>query len=332
MRKQLLIVLCVLLVSTVIIGGCTSATPTTMPSTSSATTPATTAAQPIELRFSSHIPPFAPQIKLYQEWADEINKNTNGQVTITIYAGGTLLQPMDVITGIKSGIADMAEVINEMVANERPLTPILTMPFMGLGDWKRGAEMVGKLEQQFPAFANEWKDFKTLFRIIRTGTGIHDKSPGSAVSLNIPDWYTSLDRGLVEGMFMDIGAIYEVKVYTLMPYHTDFPNGMSLNIGQTIMNLDTWNKLPPDVQKAIDDASSKITAKIAQTTVDVNAQYIAEIKKEGGHTFIMLTQEEADQWYQAAVSEHQKYLEKAEAKGLPAKELYEAALKMARGQ
>jgi len=329
-----------------------------MPSTSSATTPATTAAQPIELRFSSHIPPFAPQIKLYQEWADEINKNTNGQVTITIYAGGTLLQPMDVITGIKSGIADMAEVINEMVANERPLTPILTMPFMGLGDWKRGAEMVGKLEQQFPAFANEWKDFKTLFRIIRTGTGIHDKSPvkvpsdlkgkkmiasgmiadivngvgGSAVSLNIPDWYTSLDRGLVEGMFMDIGAIYEVKVYTLMPYHTDFPNGMSLNIGQTIMNLDTWNKLPPNVQKAIDEASAKITARIAQTTVDVNAQYIAEIKKEGGHTFIMLTQEEADQWYQAAVSEHQKYLEKAEAKGLPAKELYEAALKMARGQ
>jgi len=279
-------------------------------------------------------------------------------VKITIYPGGQLMQPMDVITGIKSNIADMAEVINEMVANERPLTPILSLPFMGLGDWQNGKQIMDKLIADYPALGNEWKDFKTLFRIIRTGTGIHGKNPikvpadlkgkkviatgmiadivnsqgGSAVSLNIPDWYTSLDRGLVEAMFMDIGAVYEVKVYTLMPNHVEFPKGMSFNIGQVVMNLDTWNKLPPNAQKAIDDASAKITTKIPQTTTEVNAGYIANIKKEGGHNFIMLTQAEADQWYNAAVTEHQKYLAKAEAKGLPAKAIYETALKLARGK
>jgi TRAP-type C4-dicarboxylate transport system substrate-binding protein len=349
--------MCVVFIAVVILAGCAAPAPTTSaPASPAATTPA--AVKPIELRFSSHIPPFAPQVALYKEWAEEINKNTNGQVKITVYPGGQLMQPMDVITGIKSNIADMAEVINEMVANERPLTPILSLPFMGLGDWQNGKQIMDKLTTDFPALNNEWKDFKTLFRIIRTGTGIHDKSPirvpsdlkgkkviatgmiadivngqgGSAVTLNIPDWYTSLDRGLVEGMFMDIGAVYEVKVYTLMKNHTDFPKGMSFNIGQTVMNLDTWNKLPPNVQKVIDEASVKITTKIAQTTVEVNTGYVAAIKKEGGHEFIMLTQAEADKWFDVAVTEHQKYLAKAEAKGLPAKAIYEAALKLARGK
>jgi TRAP-type C4-dicarboxylate transport system substrate-binding protein len=355
-KKIIGLVICVLLIAAFVLVGCAPAATSTSPSSPAATTPA--AAKPIELRFSSHIPPFAPQVALYKEWAEEINKNTNGQVKITVYAGGTLLQPMDVITGIKSNIADMAEVINEMVANERPLTPILNLPFMGLGDWQNAKQIMDKLSADYPALANEWKDFKTLFRIIRTGTMIHDKTAirvptdlkgkkiqatgiladivnaqgGSAVTLNIPDWFTSLDRGLIEGMFMDIGAVYEVKVYTMMPNHTDFPKGMSVNIGQAIMNLDTWNKLPPNVQKVIDDASAKLTTKIAQMTVDVNAGYIANIKKEGGHNFIMLSQDEADKWFAAASTEHQKYLAKAEAKGMPAKAIYEAALKLAGGK
>ena len=115
MKKALVPIFCIVFLVAVLFAGCAAPAATTpsAPSSPAATTPA--AAKPIELRFSSHIPPFAPQVALYKEWAEEINKNTNGQVKITVYPGGQLMQPMDVITGIKSNIADMAEVINEMV-------------------------------------------------------------------------------------------------------------------------------------------------------------------------------------------------------------------------
>jgi TRAP-type C4-dicarboxylate transport system substrate-binding protein len=313
--------------------------------------------KPMELRFSVHIPPFAPPVKMYQEWADQVAAATGGKVKVTIYAGSTLLQLPDVVTGVKSGIADIGLVVSEMFANERPLTPILSLPFMGLGDWKESVKIMEELRKEFPALNDEWKDFKVLFREIRTGVGIHTKTPvrvpadlkgqkiiasgmmgdivnsagGSAVSLSVPDWYTSLDRGLAKGMIMDLGAIYETKVYTLIKNHTDFPyGGMALQVGLIVMNLDTWNKLSPDIQKAIDGVSEAMEAKIAQMTVDVNKQYKANMEKESGQTFIMLTDKEAKQWFDTASPEHEKYLAKAEARGLPAKAIYKKALKLAK--
>jgi TRAP-type C4-dicarboxylate transport system substrate-binding protein len=312
--------------------------------------------KPVELRFSVHIPPFAPPVKIYQEWADQVAAATDGKVKVTIYAGSSLLQLPDVVTGVKSGIADIGLVVSEVFANERPLTPILSLPFMGLGDWQNGVKIMAELREEFPALNDEWKDFKLLFREIRTGVGIHTKTPvrvpadlkgqkiiasgmmgdivnsagGSALSLSVPDWYTSLDRGLANGMFMDLGAIYETKVYTLLPNHTDFPYGMALNVGMIVMNLDKWNSLSPDIQKAIDDVSAAMETKIAQMTVDVNKQYKANMEKEGGHNFIMLTEKEAKRWFDAASPEHEKYLEKAEARGVPAKAVYKKALKLAK--
>jgi TRAP-type C4-dicarboxylate transport system substrate-binding protein len=310
----------------------------------------------IELRFSCHIPPFAPPVKMYKEWADQIAADTNGQVKIEVYAGSTLLQAPDVLTGVKSGIADMALFVNEMFANTRPLTPILSLPFMGLGNWEEGIKIMNQLRDEFPALNDEWKDFKLLFRELRTGLGIHTTIPvrvpndlkgqkiissgmmadivngvgGSAISLSVPDWYTSLDRGLAKGMFMDLGAIYETKVYALMPYHTDFPQGMAFNIGQILMNLDKWKKLPPQAQQAIDKAGAAMELKIAQSTVVLNKKYRENMEKEGGHTFIMLNDDEARQWFEAASPEHQKYLSKAEGRGLPAKAVYARTLELAK--
>jgi TRAP-type C4-dicarboxylate transport system substrate-binding protein len=312
--------------------------------------------KPVELRFSVHIPPFAPPVKIYQEWADQVAAATDGKIKVTIYAGSTLLPLPDVVTGVKSGIADIGLVVSEVFANERPLTPILTLPFMGLGDWQDGVKIMQELREEFPALNDEWKDFKILFREIRTGSGIHTKTPvrvpedlkgqkiiaqgmwadivnsvgGSAVSLFPPDWYTSLDRGVASGMFIDLGALYEMKVYTLLPNHTDFPHGMSLQLGMIVMNLDKWNSLSPDIQKAIDGVSGAMETKIAQMTVDVNKQYKANMEKEGGHNFIMLTDKEAKEWFDVASPEHEKYLEKAEARGLPAKAIYKKALKLAK--
>ncbi|MFC1862573.1 TRAP transporter substrate-binding protein DctP [Thermodesulfobacteriota bacterium] len=310
--------------------------------------------KPIELRFSVHMPPFAPPVKIYQAWCNEVNAETNGKVKVTMYPGGTLMQAADAIAGTKAGIAHIALIVSDMVASERPLTPILQLPFLGLGDWEEGAKMMEQLRQEFPELGAEYSDFKILFREIRTGMGIHTKTlvkvpsdlkgqkviasgmtativnsvGGAAINLGLPDWYTALDRGLADGMFMDIGAVYEVKLYTLLPYHADFARGMNLQLGIIVMNLQTWNSLSPDIQKTMDEVSKAMEQNIARKTVEVNKQYIANMKKEGGHTFTILTDAEAQMWLDAAKAEHERYLAKAEAQGLPARAIYERALEL----
>lgn len=310
--------------------------------------------KPIELRFSVHMPPFAPPVKVYQAWCNEVDAATNGRVKVTMYPGGTLLPAEDAVAGVKAGIAHIALIVSRMVANERPLTPILELPFLGLGDWEKGSQMMEQLRQEFPELGKEYADFKILFREIRTGMGIHTKTliklpsdlkgkkvivsgmnativnsvGGAAIDLALPDWYTALDRGLADGIFMDIGAVYEVKLHTLLPYHADFANGMNLQLGIIVMNLQTWNGLSPDIQKAMDKVSTEMELNIARKTVEVNKQYIANMKKDGGHTFTILTKTEEKQWLDAAKAEHDKYLAKAEARGLPARAIYNRALEL----
>jgi len=309
-----------------------------------------------ELRFSTHIPTFAPIVKLYQQWGDEVGKATNGKIKVTMYAGGTLLKPADTISGIKSGIADIGLITAENNANERPLLPILGLAFLGMGDWREGVKILATLKKKYPAVDKEWSDFKVLFLELKGGVSIHTKTPvkipadikgmrligagmlseiinsmgGSSVNLDAQDWYTSIDRGLVKGMIMDWSAVYEMKIHSLAKCHTEFPKGVSLQIGVIAMNLKKWNNLSPDIQKAIDKVSSGMTERIGKITIESNNDYIAKMKKEKGHTFINLTEQEAQMWLDAASKVHQQYIAKAEARGLPAKAIYEDALKMAK--
>ena len=65
--------------------------------------------QEMELSMAIFMPPFAAQVTAYQEWADKINEQTEGMVTITIYPAGSLLSPDDMWDGVKSGMAEIGD-------------------------------------------------------------------------------------------------------------------------------------------------------------------------------------------------------------------------------
>ena len=73
------------------------------------------------------------------------------------------MAPPDVITGLQTGVADAAEIVTDFFADQRPLTPILAMPFMGLGDWQEGAKILEQVSDQYPELGEEWSDFHVLF-------------------------------------------------------------------------------------------------------------------------------------------------------------------------
>lgn len=347
MKKIVLVFLAFLIAASVIYSSCVSKTNGVKNSSSEIT---------YTLRFSTHIPEYTPQVSLYKEWAKEIGTLTEGKCKIVIYSDSTLVAPADVLTGLQTGIVDAAEIVTELFVDQRPLIPILSMPFMGLGSWQEGAQILAQVSAEYPELANEWSDFHVLFWEIKSNMQIHSqrsvKQPqdlqgvrvishgalgdlineigGESVNFATPDWYLSLDKGLVNAMFMDWGAIYEMKCHEFLKFHTDSPEGISLGIGFCAMNLDTWNSLPPGIQDAITQASSIMLEKIANDSIRINSEYVKNVKSEDpGHTFITLTEEQAQDWLEVSQPVHRANLENLDAKGLPATKIYELAMELA---
>jgi TRAP-type C4-dicarboxylate transport system substrate-binding protein len=295
-------------------------------------------------------------VKVYQEWADKIAEATNGGIKITFYTAGTLVPAQDVITGVQSGIADIADVTIGDQADIFPLNPTLQLPFMPLGDAESGYNIWIKLSEKFPEMNREFKDFKILFRTttgsyalhtskgpvrapedlkgvkIHSGGGLADvmgEIGAAPMALTAQDWVMSLERGLLEGMWMNFQGVYEMKCHEFLPYHTIFPSGVSLGMALIIMNLDSWNKLPLDVQKVFDDLSLWATKRVRQVAeVEAYETAIAAME-EAGQTLVKLTPDEEKIWRDITVPVIDKYIAKVESRGLPARAVYEEALRLA---
>ena len=344
MKKPLFVVpLMIVLVVTLVLGGCAEST----------------SDEPVELSLASQYAAGSPHAELLQEWADKIYEATDGEVTITIYASSALLGETDLVSGVKAGIADIVNIQTRALEDQFPLTCIFgmpLMPYLPFGDTELGPEIWAQLEEDFPELKAEYADFKELFNNPSTGGWIHMHSSlvtlpeeldganllafgnpmmemleevgASPLFLDIADLYTSLDRGLLDGVCLAPGGIVEMGLYPLLPYHTIFPNGLMNGGGATVMNLDTWNSLSADAQQAFEDLNSWMTGMSWQLELDSDAEAVTVLEAEG-HTFYTLTAEEEEAWYQVAYPVHQAYLAELDAQGLPATELYEEILRLA---
>jgi TRAP-type C4-dicarboxylate transport system substrate-binding protein len=85
-------------------------------------------AKPIELSYSLHHPAQDSLTVLVKEWGKEVEKRTNGRVTITVFPGGTLLPADKCYDGVLKGIADMGLAVPANTRGRFPLTPDRASP------------------------------------------------------------------------------------------------------------------------------------------------------------------------------------------------------------
>ena len=150
----------------------------------------------------------------------------------------------------------------------------------------------------------------------------------SNVRLGPPDWYSSLERGLVQGHICHYPAIRLFKTWELFKTHTEFGPGGAEQLAMMILfSLKTWNSLPPDIQKIIMDASE-------WWDKDFTATRAAEIERarklciDAGQTITELTPAELKVWIDWAKPMHEHWIEETEAKGLPGRAVFEEAKRL----
>lgn len=311
-------------------------------------------ANPIEIRWSAHFPASGRLAQMWEPWAREIEEKSDGRVKFTFYYQGTLAGGAQIYQAILKGIADIGFVVNVTYKDTFPLNSISEVPQM-FPNMEVAAKVMKDLRDKFPEMGEEFKNVKLLCQNYVNPRMIHHTSKpirvpadlvgesmiaegtiaelakqlgSSPVSMASGDWYMSLDRGVADGIITGYSALASNKVLNLIPYHTEM--NLSLISEGCMMNLNTWNKLPEDIQQIINEGLEELES------FDYSVQVTRDNLEENDPTFepekanfVELTEEELELWYQAAQEMQEQWVEEQVAEGRPiAREIMEEAKRL----
>lgn len=308
--------------------------------------PAPAASPEFKLSYSIFFPPTHIQCQTAQAWADAIRERTNGRVEIQVHAGGTLTKAPDVYRGVVSGVSDLGMSCFAYTRGSFPLLEALDLP-LGYPNGVTATKAANEIVQQFqpkelaevkvmyihahgPGMLATNKDVRAFDDIkglkIR-GTGLSAKIiealGGVAVGLSQPDTYEALRKGTVDATLCPIETLQGWKQGEVIKSVTDLSAVGYTTSMFVVMNLDTWNRLPKDIQDTIERTNAEWIPKHGEAW-DVADQkgyeFIAELK----HPLYKLSAEDEAKAVAAVQPILDNYVAQSKEKGLPGAEVLAA--------
>ena len=293
----------------------------------------------ITLRFASFVPSTTLEGKTIQDWANEVEKRTNGRVKVTVYPGATLMPLPQTYDGVTKEVADIGYGLFSVHRGRFPLTEVIDLP-LGYKSAYVPTKLITEYYKKFKP--KELEDVKVLFLeahgpgILSTRKpvtkledikGMKIRASGFAakivsalgatpVSLPITDAYDALSKGVAEGILLDWGGVYNWGLGDIVKNHLDCP-GIAYSSGfYTVMNKDKWNSLPPDVQSIIDKLNEEWVEKLAKKWFDWDVMGKTNLKQKGNNLTALPKAENA-RWEEKMKPILDDYVKAAKAKGLP---------------
>lgn len=296
----------------------------------------------IKLRYSLIWPTVHPLTKLAGEWANEVEKVSEGRIKVTLFAGNTLSPPMQAYDNTVKGIVDISSCLLAYAPGRLPLSEVLQQP-LGYKNGYQASKLANAYYKQFkpkefddvkvmflhgaaPGFIMTKKEVKSTEDIkgLRIKANAENaeivKNLGAApVTMPVSETYDALSRGVIDGTLFPIEALQGFKIGEVVK--TVIENyGMSYMTSMyVVMNKDKWNSLTPADQAAIEKINDNYNEKIAKRWVELDNK-AKEFAMSKGVTFIKVSDAEI-----AATAEKMKpilesYVNMAKSKGLPGNE------------
>ena len=192
-------------------------------------------------------------------------------------------------------------------------------------------------EKDYP---RTWDDLarvgKKLVKSLADMKGLRLRSPGpqqtsllrswgvSPLQIQVTDLYDALQKGMADGALLPFSAIQDFKLFDVLKCHT-VSNSYVMTAGLA-MNLKTWNKLPPDVQKIFDELTGLKISEYGGAQNDRHSQLALEEIKRAGDQVYELPAAERKMWMDKAQPICGAWIADMEKKGLPGKKVYQEAV------
>lgn len=303
------------------------------------------------LRFS-HFYPSTSDVneQIFEPWAKKIETDSNGRLKIEIYPSATLSKADTTYESAVKGTIDIGSQVQGYTSGRFPLTQIAELPGLSNSSTQTGCMLQTLYENG--SIASEYEDSHLLF-MFATGPGtLHStnkliKTPedmrgmrirrpsavagdiiesmgASPVGLPANDIYTSLQRGVVDGLSFPWEAITTFKLDELTKYHTNMPFYSSALM--VTMNKDKYESLPDDLKQVIDDNSGMVLTKKVGAMWDKTDLIGLQAARDRGDEVVDIPDPLNDpDWKGALEKGTKKYLDDVNALGLDADGVYEKA-------
>jgi TRAP-type C4-dicarboxylate transport system substrate-binding protein len=249
---------------------------------------ATVAQAQTVLTVSTWLPPTHVLSETQQEWCAELEKKTAGKAKCNILPRA-VTSPPGTFDAVRNGLADVSYTVQGYTPGRFVTTQMAEVSFLG-----NSSEAVSAAFQRaynkYPAIAAEHQGVKVL-AVFTHGPGIvfNTKRPitkvddlaglkfrvgggmvneiAKALGMNVtlkpaPESYELLSTGVMDGTLFPAESIESFKIDKVIKYATTFPGGLYNTSFVFMMNQATFDKMPAEVKKAVDELSGEYAARM----------------------------------------------------------------------
>jgi TRAP-type C4-dicarboxylate transport system substrate-binding protein len=303
-----------------------------------------------DLTLHHHDPQTAAQGKFFDALAEKALEQSHGRLKIHVFHGAQLGGPKDTVDMVLNGTCDIGGGLPSYFPGRFPMSEALTLPLIGMETSAQATEALWEMFETTDYLKKEYAEFEVLMLI-----GMSDSSIGTTdrkitsvdqlkgmklrvnsgpptdfaveagvtpISIVIGELYSSLERGVIDGVITDWNAYDTFKLYDLLKYILD--ERITVNPYFVLMNKESYRSLPSDLQKMLDGLtrSPEARAAFAAEFDGVTGTMKRVITEEGGEIYRLSAGERAKLKTIAAAS-RKKWVQEKTEEGYPAQQVME---------
>lgn len=301
-------------------------------------------AQEVTLRMHQFLPAQANVPKnILIPWADRVMESSGGKIEIqhfpSMQLGGT---PPQLIDQAIDGVADIIWTVAGYTPGRFPRAEVFELPFTMTDAGDMSAAYWALAEEQM--MDQDFADFKVLGVWVHGPGVIHSADPietpddlngvklraptrlttklfgnlgATTVGMPVPAIPESLSKGVIDGAVIPWEVTGALKVPELVENHTEF-EGPAIYTTTFIfaMNKASYDALPDDLKKAIDDNSGAEFSRMAGAQMQADDGPSREAALDAGNNVITITEDTVGPWRDAAAATTTEWIAEMNEKGI----------------
>lgn len=239
------------------------------------------------------------------KFADTVKEVTKGDVVITVHSGGALgIKGPESMAAVRDGIVPVADMLMSQQVGEVPFLGIETLPYMAptMPDLALLHKFIRPKVEEIATSMNQ----KLLYMVPWPGQAVYSSkkiekladlsglkirvvdanghdffAALGATPLQMPwgDVVPSLAAGTINAVTTSSSSGVDGAFWEFMKNMNTFNWQASSNI--VTVNLDAWNQLTPETQKAIEGAAKKLEGEFWQISRAEDESKLATLKEKG---------------------------------------------------
>jgi TRAP-type transport system periplasmic protein len=338
------LVLIVAFMGILVLAGCSStasATTTNAPAQTTSAPPPTTT---FEMKFLDQYATGTAAANQTELLGKLISDGTNGRLKINYYHAESLGKIADFVTLLNGGVTDIVTLTPGAYPTQFDVESYVNLPMAGINSRAAGIEVLWALYDK--GYLTGLKDYKVLAFNPTAPMNIWLKKKSDTVdglkglkirggdaparsfidsigavgtSLASGEVYMSLDRGTIDGTITTDEQVFNTKLYEVVKYGIYNPK-TTIGVTFMLMNKNTWNNLPKDIQAAIDKGIAANKTAFLDSVKEADANYAAQLTAKGMELYT-LNATEASKLASLSAPLRDNWVTQRQAKGVPAQDI-----------